>query len=104
MKNNGLNPNDFSDRELLKLIYTDMQIIKDELLALKAVIHSIPQWISITDVANDKGMSKESIRHRIINSGDYEIDKDYRYDGKRLVINKNIIHSLKRQRKAKVAK
>ena len=96
--------NKLTDRELLEMIHTDTLSLKDELKTLKRTIYSIPQWISITDIANYREMSKESVRHRVINSGDYELDKDYRYDGKRIVVNKNVIHTIKRQRKAKVSK
>ena len=98
------NINKISDRELLERIYNDVTLLKNEIKTLKKTIYSIPQWISITDIANHREMSKESIRHRIVNSGNYELDKDYRYDGKRIVVNKNIIHTIKRQRKPKVPK
>jgi len=104
MNQKTLNLNDFSDRDLLKHLYIDIQTIKEEVTLLRSVIHSIPEWISITDIANDKGMSKESVRHRVVNSGDYELNKDYRYDGKRLVIHRNIIHTIRRQRRSKVSK
>lgn len=98
------NINKLTDRELLETIYRDTLSLKDELKTLKKTIYSIPQWISITDIANYREMSKESVRHRVVNSGDYELDKDYKYDGKRIVVNKNIIHTIKRQRKPKVSK
>jgi len=93
-----------TDRKLLEMIHSDTLSLKDELKTLKKTIYSIPQWISITDIANHREMSKESVRHRVVNSGDYELGKDYRYDGKRIVVNKNIIHTIKRQRKPKISK
>jgi len=101
---NTENINNLTDRELLETIYRDTLSLKDELKTLKKTIYSIPQWISITDIANYREMSKESVRHRVVNSGDYELDKDYKYDGKRIVVNKNIIHTIKRQRKPKGSK
>lgn len=84
-----------SDRDLLISLY-------EEVLNVKKLIHSIPNWISVSDVSHHLGLSSESIRNRVVYSGDYECDVDFKYIGKRkLVINKNVLHTLKRLRKSK---
>lgn len=83
-----------SDRDLLVNLYS-------EVLKVKELIHSIPNWISVSDVSNHIGLSNDSVRNRVVYSGDYENNVDYKYIGKRLVINKNVLHTLKRLRKPK---
>ena len=84
-----------SDRDLLETIYTEM-------ISVKKLIHSIPNWISVSDVSTHIGLSNDSVRNRVVNSGDYECGVDFKYIGsKRLVLHKSILHTLKRLRKPK---
>ena len=99
-----MNLEKLTDREILIKLFEEVQQLKETSDILSQSINSIPKWISITDVAKDKGMSKEAVRNKLINSGDFEIEKDYRYDGNRLVVSRDILHYIRRQRKAKVSK
>jgi len=84
-----------TDRELLETIY-------DEMVSMKKLIHHIPNWISVSYVSNHIGLSNDSVRYRLVESGDYEYGKDFKYIGKRkLVVNKSVLHTLKRLRKPK---
>ena len=86
---------EITDRNLLETIY-------EEMVSVKKLIQSIPNWISVSDVATHIGLSNDSVRYRVVNSGDYEFGVDFKYIGtKRLVLHKSILHTLKRLRKPK---
>ena len=82
----------FTDREFLISIYEEIQNIKE-------VIQFIPNWISLKDVSLNNGLGIRQMYRRVVESGNYEIDKQFKHMDGEIYIHKSIIHSLRRKRR-----
>ncbi len=86
--------NIISDRELLETIY-------EEMVSLKNIVSSFPNWIPLYVVSDEMNISYRQIYRRVVESGLYEENNHYkRIDGD-VCVNKSIIHTLKRKRNHK---
>ena len=79
----------FEEKQLLIELRDEMKLIKD-------AIFSIPKWLSLTDVADDKGLSRQGLRQKLIN--DFEPEVDYQYRGAKIYIARNAVSKIKRKR------
>jgi len=86
-----------SDRDLLETIYKEM-------VSMKKLIEFIPQWIPIYVVSNNLEMSYRNMYKRVVESGVYQSNIDYKKVDNEICVNKNIIHTLQRKRKPKTKK
>lgn len=88
---------EISDRDLLISIY-------EEMVSLRDTIRYIPNYISLSDVSEFHNLSYKQMYRRVVESGDFELDKHYKKDGGEIKVSKSILHLLKRKRKQKNGK
>lgn len=81
-----------SDRDLLESIYTRM-------ISLSEIIEFFPDWISLTDTARNSDMGYRNMYRRVVESGNYELDKHYKFMDGEIYIHKSINHTLQRKRR-----
>lgn len=72
--------------------------IREELHAIKEAILYIPRWLSITDIAKDKGISPQAIRQKLI-SGNFEPEVDFKYIGAKIYVAREALHKIKREKR-----
>jgi len=93
MVTNNLSYNkEISDRDFLISIYEEIQNMKE-------VIQFIPNWITIKDVAINNGLGYRQMYRRVVESGNYKMDKHFKKMDGEIYIHKSIIHSLQRKRR-----
>ena len=85
-----------SDRDLLESIYS-------KIISLSEIIEFFPDWISITDTARSNELSYRQMYNRVVESGNYQLDKHYKHMDGEIYIHKSINHTLQRKRKRRVA-
>lgn len=78
------------DRQLLIQIRQEIEEIK------KAVL-SIPEWISLGDVARDRGMNRQALWARI-QRGEFEPEVDFKYIGNKIYIARSAVSRIQRKR------
>jgi len=71
--------------------------IRQEIEQIKQAIMSIPKWISLTDVAKDRGISRQSLYMRIQN-GEFEPEVDFKYIGNKIYIARSTVSRIQRKR------
>ena len=81
-----------SDRDLLESIYTRM-------VSLSETIEFFPDWISIVDTARNNDLSYRQMYNRVVESGNYQLDKHYKHMDGDIYIHKSINHTLQRKRR-----
>lgn len=65
---------------------------------LKMMISQLPEWISLADMAREKGLSPQAVRKQLLN-GRFEHEVDFKYINCRIYIARNAIFRIKRIRK-----
>jgi len=83
---------EISDRDLLISMY-------EEILNMKEVIQYIPNWISLNDVSVNNGLGNRQMYRRVVESGNYQINKHFKHMDGEIYIHKSIIYSLQRKRR-----
>ena len=78
------------EKNLLIEIREDIKKIKDALL-------SIPEWISLSDVAKSKGLTSQAVRKKLIEH--FEPEVDYKYKGTRIYVARSTVSKIKRIRR-----
>lgn len=71
--------------------------IRQEMEQIKRAVMSIPKWISLTDVARDRGISRQSLYMRIQN-GELEPEVDFKYIGNKIYIARSAVSRIQRKR------
>ena len=89
MKTNIIN---VTEKELLISIYEEIQNMKE-------IIQYIPNWITIKDVSDNNGLGVRQMYRRVVESGNYQINKHFKKMDGQIYIHKSIIHSLQRKRR-----
>lgn len=79
-----------TDREILLQLLNEFQIIKDAFLQL-------PEWYPLTEIARDKGISRQSLRAKLLN-GDFEPEVDFKYEGHKIFIARSAVPRIRRKR------
>lgn len=79
-----------TDREILLEILDEFRQIKDAFLQL-------PEWYPLTEIARDKGISRQSLRTKILN-GEFEPEVDFKYDGHKIMIARSAVPRIRRKR------
>ena len=62
-------------------------------------LQSGPQWVSVSDIALDKGLDKSSV-HKQLQSGDFEEGVDFKRVGNRIVVHQGAIKRIRRKRRS----
>jgi len=70
--------------------------LRDEIQTIKEAVCSLPKWLSLSDVADDKGFSRQGLRQKLLN--DFEPEVDYQYRGAKIYIARNAVSQIKRKR------
>ncbi len=81
------------EKAFLLEILAELQSIKNAILAL-------PEWISLSDIAEEKGLTRQAIRKQLL-SGDYEPDVDFKYIGNKMYVARSVVPRIKRKRNGK---
>jgi len=71
--------------------------IREDIKELKKAFLSIPEWISLSDVANSKGLTSQAVRKKLIEH--FEPEVDYKYKGTRIYVARSTVSKIKRIRK-----
>lgn len=71
--------------------------IKNELLQIKDAFLQLPEWLPLTEIARDKGMTRQSLRTKLL-SGDFEPELDFKYDGHKILIARSAVPRIRRKR------
>jgi len=79
----------FDEKQLLIELREEMSIIKN-------AIFSLPEWFSLSDIADDKGFSRQGLRQKLLS--DFEPEVDYQYRGAKIYIARNAVSKIKRKR------
>lgn len=79
-----------TDRELLIDIKNELVFIKDAFLQL-------PEWFSLSEIAKDKGISRQSLRVKLL-SGEFEPEVDFKYNGNKIMIARSAVPRIRRKR------
>lgn len=79
-----------NDREILIEILNEFRVIKDAFLQL-------PEWYSLPEIARDKGITRQSLRTKLL-GGDFEPEVDFKYDGHKILIARSAVPKIRRKR------
>ena len=79
-----------TDRDILLKILSEFQMIKDAFMQL-------PEWYPLTEIARDKGISRQSLRSKIL-SGEFEPEVDFKYEGHKIFIARSAVPLIRRKR------
>jgi len=79
-----------SDRDLLIELLNEFRAIKDAFLQL-------PEWYSLPEIARDKGITRQSLRTKLL-SGEFEPEVDFKYDGHKILIARSAVPKIRRKR------
>ncbi|MDD3597946.1 hypothetical protein [Sulfuricurvum sp.] len=79
-----------NDRDLL------IELI-NEFRELKKAFLQLPEWYSLPEIAHDKGMTRQSLRTKLLN-GDFEPEVDFKYDGHKILIARSAVPKIRRKR------
>ena len=79
-----------TDRDIMLQLLDEFRQIKDAFLQL-------PEWYSLTEIARDKGLSRQTLRARLLN-GEFEPEVDFKYDGHKIYIARSAVPRIRRKR------
>ncbi len=79
-----------SDRDILIELLNEFRAIKDAFLQL-------PEWYSLPEIARDKGITRQSLRAKLL-SGEFEPEVDFKYDGHKILIARSAVPKIRRKR------
>ncbi len=90
---------DVAINKLLELLSESQKSYLSELnrLSNKFVESTTVEWLSVSSVANDKGLSSDAVRKQLQN-GDFEEGVDFKYKGARIQIHQGAIERIQRRR------
>ena len=71
-----------------------------EITTIKEAILSLPDWISLSDIAEDKGLTRQAVRKQLL-TGEYEPDVDFKYVGNKMYVARSVVPRIKRKRHEK---
>jgi hypothetical protein len=71
--------------------------LREDIREIKEAFVSLPKWISLTDVAHDKGLTSQAVRKKLIEH--FEPEVDYKYKGGKIYIARSTVSMIKRDRK-----
>lgn len=87
-----LETNEITDRNLLEAIYQEM-------VSMKQAFMSVPDYLEISEVAKFNDLSTKQLYKRVVSSGDFEEDVQYKRVDGNIKVSKTILHLLTRKRK-----
>ena len=79
--------------ESLLNIFDGVEKLETKLSSLKSYV----EWISVSNVATEKGLTSDAIRKQL-QSGEFEEGVDFKYNGSRILINQGAIERIYRKR------
>ncbi len=79
-----------TDRDLLVQLLDEFRQVKDAILQL-------PEWFSLSEIAKDKGLTRQSLRAKML-SGEFEPEVDFKYDGHKIMIARSAVPKIRRKR------
>jgi len=79
--------------ESLLNILDGVEKLETKLSSLKSYV----EWISVSNVATEKGLTSDAIRKQL-QSGEFEEGVDFKYNGSRILINQGAIERIYRKR------
>jgi len=83
--------------ESLLNIFDGVEKLETKLSSLKSYV----EWISVSNVATEKGLTSDAIRKQL-QSGEFEEGVDFKYNGSRILINQGAIERIYRKRSSNV--
>lgn len=90
-------PNKITDRNLLEAIYQEM-------LTIKQAFMSVPDFLEISEIAKFNDLSTKQLYKRVVSSGDFEEDIQYKRVDGTIKVSKTILHLLQRKRSKQTSK
>ena len=84
--------NNITDRNLLEAIYQEMQTMKQAFM-------SVPDFLEISEIAKFNDLSPKTLYKRVVSSGDFEEDVQYKRVDGNIKVSKTILHLLTRKRR-----
>ena len=84
--------NEITDRNLLEAIYQEM-------VSMKEAFMSVPDYLEISEVAKFNDLSTKQLYKRVVSSGDFEEDVQYKRVDGNIKVSKSILHLLTRKRR-----
>lgn len=100
--------NTITERELIESLLEKVSNMESVMNSYEMIIFEIheaiistPSWIPLRTVADKKGLSSEALRKRIVESGDFEPNKDFKYDRNKIMIHISVASQIERLRKPK---
>ena len=84
--------NEITDRNLLEAIYQEM-------VSMKEAFMSVPDYLEISEVAKFNDLSTKQLYKRVVSSGDFEEDVQYKRVDGNIKVSKTILHLLTRKRR-----
>jgi len=71
--------------------------LREDIKEIKEAFVSIPKWISLSDVAHDKGLSPQAVRKKLFKH--FEPEVDYKYKGGKIYIARGTVSKIRRNRR-----
>ncbi len=79
-----------NDRQILIQIRQEIEEIKKAVLA-------IPEWISLSDLAKDRGISRQALWYRL-QKGEFEPEVDFKSIGNKIYVARSAVFRIKGKR------
>ena len=73
-----------------------MQILS-EVKELKEAFIQLPEWFSLSEIAKDKGLTRQTVRTQVLN-GEFEPEVDFKYQGHKIYIARSAVPRIRRKR------
>ena len=74
------------------------------MVSMKEAFMSVPDYLEISEVAKFNDLSTKQLYKRVVSSGDFEEDVQYKRVDGNIKVSKSILHLLTRKRKPSVSK
>jgi len=98
--NNNLDDSIFYSTLFMSGVSITINGLKKELADLKTQLkQQTIEWIPVSSVANEVGLSSDAIRKRLQN-GNFEEGVDFKRDGNKIIVHQGAIGRLQRQRRS----
>jgi len=68
-----------------------------EIKSIKDAFLQLPEWFTLTEIARDKNISRQSLRAKLLN-GEFEPEVDFKYDGHKILIARSAVPRIRRKR------
>jgi len=103
--------NNISQKNMIEIINQEMVSLSEQVSTLlyevgklKNMVAFAPEWISLDEVATQNDISKQQLNRRVVESGLYTPNKQFKYMNNEMYIHISVVPSLKRKRKHKEVK